>query len=111
MSARTTYDRASAQVAGREGKVSASHIGASVQCVCPSGEFGFHKLECLRRGQSSPDTTELFYAHMEADRNAAESAYFDARKLLDCDNNRVLFRAGYERAYRRLWDAVVRGGL
>jgi hypothetical protein len=41
-----------------------------------------------------PDSTELYYAHMEADRNKAEEAYFAARPA---------FRAGFERAYAPLW--------
>lgn len=62
-----------------------------------------------------PDTSELYYAHMEADRNEAEKAYFDARpQLVDCSHElvyRQLFRAGFERAYQKLWPAVIRGGI
>lgn len=49
------------------------------------------------------DTTEQYYAEMEAARNDAEDAYFNARPLMGSHNDRAQFRAGYERAYRRLW--------
>jgi hypothetical protein len=52
---------------------------------------------------------------MEADRNEAEEAYFAARPQLKDSGHeliyRQLFRAGYERAYGKLWPAVVRGGI
>lgn len=58
-----------------------------------------------------PDTSELYYAHMEADRNEAEEAYFKARPQADGLYSRQLFRAGFERAYQKLWPAVIRGGI
>lgn len=50
----------------------------------------------------SSDSTELYYAHMEADRNEAERAYFNARPGFG-ELERSIFRAGYERAYQKLW--------
>lgn len=53
----------------------------------------------------SSDSTEQYYAHMEAARNTAEAAYFDARPLLDREGTPVeTFRAGFERAYQLLWN-------
>jgi hypothetical protein len=49
------------------------------------------------------DQNELYYAHMEADRNEAEKAYFEARPSLGAEVDRALFRAGFERAYAKLW--------
>lgn len=55
------------------------------------------------------DQNELYYAHMEADRNEAEKAYFEARPSLGAEVDRALFRAGFERAYAKLWPlAIVR---
>jgi hypothetical protein len=50
--------------------------------------------------------SELYYAEMEAARNEAEDAYFKPRLHLGTDKDRILFRAGYERAFQKLW----RGG-
>ncbi len=59
-----------------------------------------------------PDTSELYYAHMEADRNEAEDAYFKARPALSRHPVEVkLFRDGFERAYAKLWPVVVAGGV
>lgn len=56
----------------------------------------------------SSDSTELYYAHMEADRNEAERAYFDARPLIDREGLPVTaFRAGFERAYAKLWPLAI----
>lgn len=56
----------------------------------------------------SSDSTELYYAHMEADRNEAERAYFDARPLIDREGWPVTaFRAGFERAYAKLWPLAI----
>lgn len=59
------------------------------------------------------DSTELFHAEMEADRNQAADAYFDARP--EFSNNdmttrlcRRMFNEGYERAYRKLWNELRR---
>jgi hypothetical protein len=52
----------------------------------------------------SEDSNELYYAHMEADRNEAEDAYFSARPSLGTDADKALFRAGFERAYTKLWN-------
>jgi len=49
------------------------------------------------------DQNELYYAHMEADRNEAEKAYFEARPSLGAEVDRALFRAGFERAHAKLW--------
>lgn len=57
-----------------------------------------------------PDTSELYYAHMEADRNEEEEAFFAARPKFDYPIQRATFRAGFERAYQKLWPAVIRGG-
>lgn len=53
------------------------------------------------------DSTELYYAHMEADRNEAEDAYFAARPQADTHGNRAVFRAGFERAYAKLWPLAI----
>lgn len=42
---------------------------------------------------------ELDRATMEAQRNAAEDAYFDARPQLDLHDRRKVFDAGYERGW------------
>lgn len=48
--------------------------------------------------------SELYYAAMEADRAGAEDAYFTARpQLLRTAAEVALFRAGFERAYSKLW--------
>ena len=57
------------------------------------------------------DTRELYYAHMEADRNESETAYFGARPQADTLANRALFRAGYERAYDKLWPLAGAPGI
>lgn len=52
------------------------------------------------------DTTEQFYAAMEAARNEAEAKYFDARPQLDRSGPlSTAFRAGFERAFAALWPA------
>lgn len=54
------------------------------------------------------DSTELYYAQMEADRNEAERAYFDARPMLEREGPPVAtFRAGFERAYAKLWPLAI----
>lgn len=51
--------------------------------------------------------SEFYYAEMEAARNEAEKAYFEARpQLLDTPTKRALFRAGFERAFEKLWHAL-----
>jgi hypothetical protein len=52
---------------------------------------------------SKQDTTELYYAEMEAARHTAEAAYFMARPLLNEGPPVETFRAGFERAFRLLW--------
>ncbi len=52
---------------------------------------------------SKQDSTELYYAEMEAARNTAEAAYFTARPLLNEGPPVETFRAGFERAFRLLW--------
>lgn len=48
--------------------------------------------------------SELYYAEMEAARNEAEDGYFKARpQLLGTATERSLFRAGFERAFQKLW--------
>lgn len=50
-------------------------------------------------------STERYYAEMEAARNWAEEEYFSARpQLLATGIERSLFRAGFERAYSSLWN-------
>lgn len=53
---------------------------------------------------SNQDSTELYYAEMEAARNEAEAAYFTARPLLNEGPPVETFRAGFERAFRKLWN-------
>lgn len=57
------------------------------------------------------DSTELYYAEMEAARNEAEAAYFGARSALadggtavDRELWRALFRSGFERGFKKLWN-------
>jgi hypothetical protein len=53
------------------------------------------------------DSTEVYYAEMEAARNSACDAYFAARPYLERDSERAqykaLFYAGFERAFAMLW--------
>lgn len=42
---------------------------------------------------------ELDRATMEAGRNSAEDAYFEARPQIDCNDRRKVFDAGYERGW------------
>lgn len=49
------------------------------------------------------DSTELFYSEMERALAEAESAYFEARSNRDTEFNRLLFGAGFERAFKLLW--------
>lgn len=56
------------------------------------------------------DTTELYYAEMEAERNNAEIGYFNVRPQADTLANRALFRAGFERAFRILWNRLPASG-
>lgn len=68
------------------------------------------KLPPYKSGSQAPvssnqDSTELYYAEMEAARNTSEAAYFDARPLLDREGAPVTaFRAGFERAFQLLWN-------
>lgn len=51
------------------------------------------------------DMSEQYYADMESARADAETAYFGARpSLLDSHERRSLFRAGFERAFRKMWN-------
>lgn len=43
---------------------------------------------------------EMQWAEMECNMNEKEDAYFKARSELDTEENRKLFRAGFERGYR-----------
>lgn len=53
------------------------------------------------------DRVELYYAEMEAARNEAEDAYFRARPNLQRNApEQALFRAGFERAFEKLWGRV-----
>jgi hypothetical protein len=50
------------------------------------------------------DSTELYYAEMEAARSDAEKAYFEARpQHMWMPADHALFRAGFERAFQLLW--------
>ena len=40
------------------------------------------------------------WAEMEEEMNAKEDAYFQARSPLDHEDNRQIWRAGFERGYR-----------
>jgi hypothetical protein len=52
------------------------------------------------------DTTETYYAEMEAARKEAEESYFEARPQLRLTITEVnLFRAGFERGFKGQWDA------
>lgn len=51
------------------------------------------------------DSTELYYVEMESARNEAEDAYFGVRpQLTRTCVQETLFRAGFERAFRLLWN-------
>lgn len=53
------------------------------------------------------DSNELYYAEMEAAREDALDAYFEARpQLLGSFAERALFRAGFERGFEPLWRKV-----
>lgn len=52
---------------------------------------------------SKQDSTELYYAEMEAARNKACEAYFAARPHRDVQQHRDLFDVGFERAFKLLW--------
>lgn len=55
--------------------------------------------------KTSCDSSELYYAEMEAARNEAEDAYFEARPHLDPrEYFHDVFRAGFERAFQLLWN-------
>ena len=51
------------------------------------------------------DSTEMYYASMEAMRANAEDKYFDARPSSDTKQARIAFQAGFERAFKLLWDS------
>lgn len=63
------------------------------------------------------NNTELYYAHMESDRNDAVGTYFAARPSLNAPQvsesqeelHIALFRAGFERAYLLLWNRRAQG--
>lgn len=62
----------------------------------------------LKPAVQPQDGTELYYAHMEADRNEAEDAYFNARpQLARTLAEQSIFRAGFERAYAKLWPLAI----
>lgn len=48
-------------------------------------------------------SSEIYYAEMEAARETAEQAYFEARPQIVSSSSRVCFRAGFERAFRLMW--------
>lgn len=45
---------------------------------------------------------ELERAEMEAARNEAEDAYFEARPQIDCNDRRKVFDAGFERGWEKV---------
>lgn len=49
------------------------------------------------------DSTELYYAEMEAARNSACDAYFEARPMINTPERREMFKNGFERAFKQLW--------
>lgn len=53
---------------------------------------------------ATEDSTERYYANMEHARNYHEDEYFKARPQADYIANRTLFKAGFERAFKFLWD-------
>lgn len=58
------------------------------------------------------DQIELYYAEMEPARNDAEDKYFNARpQLAGTIEQRTLFKAGYERAFKMMWDKRVAAKL
>jgi hypothetical protein len=60
--------------------------------------------EQLWEREVTTDNTEIYYAEMEAVRNEAEDAYFNARPPLDEEAHRDIFRAGFERGFQKLWN-------
>lgn len=56
----------------------------------------------------SDDATERYYADMEHARNVHQHEFFKARPHIDQDERAVsLFRAGFERAFKFLWQRMV----
>lgn len=51
----------------------------------------------------SSDSNELYYAEMEAARNSACDAYFEARPQIDRPDRRAAFNSGFERAFALVW--------
>lgn len=56
----------------------------------------------------SDNSTERYYAEMEAARNLTEEAYFAARPSVGSQRERGLFRMGFERAFSQLWSEAER---
>lgn len=54
----------------------------------------------------SEDSTERYYADMEHARNYHQKEYFGARSApqLDALDKAAVFRAGFERAFKFLWE-------
>lgn len=50
------------------------------------------------------DSTEVYYAEMEAARNEVSDAYFKARPQWDTSFNRNRFREGFERGFQKAWN-------
>ncbi|HXJ56412.1 MAG TPA: hypothetical protein VNU68_07080 [Verrucomicrobiae bacterium] len=55
-------------------------------------------------GKSMADSTELYYAEMEAARNEVIDAYFEASPKFDYPFPREAFKAGFERGFKVMWD-------
>src|SRR5688500_9931444 len=52
----------------------------------------------IKRNEIMSEATEIYYAEMEAARNSACDAYFEARPQIDRQVSRETFKAGFERA-------------
>lgn len=60
-----------------------------------------------REVRAMSDSTERYYAAMESARNTASEEYFTARPQLDRTiEQKTLFNAGFERAYKPLYEAL-----
>jgi hypothetical protein len=94
------------EVCERCGKTTFTTVGKQIggAWFCFNCAWALSRPEAPTSKDESLDSTEQYYAHMESDRHAAETAYFTARPLLNEGPPVETFRAGFERAYRLLWN-------
>lgn len=57
------------------------------------------------------DSIELYYSELETARSESEDAYFKARpQLMRTLDEQTLFRAGFDRAFNKLWNERIPRG-